>query len=305
MKARRLFLRIVLILTVLLVVVGYPIVAYLGYNFLSLAPTKAAPATPTGSFEDVSFSSRGQNYNVNGFYLPGKPDRPALINIHGWRGSRFQASTLARAEQMRDELGYSVLSIDLSDSTGSTVGNGRISMGYEERYDVLGAYDYLLTRGFAPGRIGLVGESMGATTSLLAAALEPRIRAVWADSPFARPDVVASEQAESFGFPRIVVPGGMVWGLLITGHAMWDANAVDQGPTLAANKTNVQLVHCDKDDFVYYHHSQDLLAAYQAANAEVQLWTVTCTKHATARIAADKDYTAQLDQFFTARLSGS
>ena len=44
------------------------------------------------------------------------------------------------------------------------------------------------------GRIGLVGESLGGTTVLLAAAAEPRIRAVWSDSAYARADTIVSDR---------------------------------------------------------------------------------------------------------------
>lgn len=297
---RRMF-QIGLVLVLLIVLVGYPLVSLLAYNLLSTVATKAAIVNPTGPFENVKFPARGQAYDVYAFYLPGDPARPAIINVHGWRGSRFDPSNVERAEKFR-ALGYTVLSIDLSDSRGETVGNGRIAMGYEERYDLLGAFDYLISRGFTPDRIGVTGQSMGAATSLLAAALEPRIRAVWADSPFARPDVVSGEQAESFGYPRFIVPGGFIVGMLITGKRIWEDAPIEQGQKLTANKTTIQLVHCNEDDFVFYHHSQDILAAYQAANTEVDLWTLVCKKHASGLEAHESEYLARFDAFFKAHL---
>src|SRR5260221_14600804 len=113
------------------------------------------------------------NYQVHAFYMPGKPDAPALINLHGWPSSRHSKVDMDRAIALR-ALGYNVLSIDLQDNGGDTVEDGRLSMGYKERYDVLGAFDYLLTRGFATDKIGLVGVSLGGSTSLMAAGAEPR-----------------------------------------------------------------------------------------------------------------------------------
>lgn len=300
-RARRRIFRVGLVLTLLIVVGGYSIVSVLAYNFISLVSVKDAPQNPAQPFESVKFPSRGQNYDVYAFYMPGDPARPAIINVHGWRGSRFTEDSINRAEKFR-ALGYTVLSIDLSDSRGETVGNGRIAMGAEERYDLLGAFDYMITRGFAPDRIGVTGQSMGAATSLLAAALEPRIRAVWADSPFARSEIVSAEQAESFGFPRLVVPGGMIAGALITGTRMWETAPVDQGAALAVNKQPIQLAHCNEDDFVFYHHSQDILAAYQAAKVEVDLWTQVCKQHVGGLAAYESEYLARFDAFFKAHL---
>ncbi len=55
--------------------------------------------------------------------------------------------------------------------------------GESERHDVLGAVDYLLAEGHKPGHIGVIGASLGASAALMAAAEEPAIAAVVADSP--------------------------------------------------------------------------------------------------------------------------
>src|SRR5260221_10444846 len=98
------------------------------------------------------------NYQVHAFYMPGKPDAPALINVHGWRSSRHSKPDMDRAIALR-ELGYNVLSIDLQDNGGDTVEDGQLSMGYKEGYDVLGAFDYLLARGFTSEKNGIMSIS--------------------------------------------------------------------------------------------------------------------------------------------------
>lgn len=299
-KARR-RLTIALSLIAVLILIAYTVVSYLGYNFLSTVGSKAPIATPQGAYETVTFPARGQDYLVYAYYLEGEAGMPAIIQAHGWRSSRFEPAVLERTAKYRS-LGYHVLSLDLSDARGETVGNGRIAMGIEERFDVLGAFDYLLTRGFAPDQIGVTGESMGAVSVILAAALEPRIRAVWADSPFTRADSVASEQAETFGFPRIIVPGGMLWGVIITGNRIWEDGALAQAARLAENKTAVQLVHCDQDDFVFYYHSAELFEAYRAAGVNVDLWTTKCDKHPRSLEVEGENYLARFDAFFRQHL---
>src|SRR5260221_14638242 len=116
-------------------------------------------------------------------------------------------------------------------------------MGFGERWDVLGAYDYLLSKGFKPNRIGLVAESMGATTSLLAAALEPRIKAVWADSGYSRTDTILGEQAAPMGIPPIIVTGGMVAGWLLSRGGLWGGAPIDAASILAEHKQARYLFH--------------------------------------------------------------
>jgi uncharacterized protein len=294
---------ILLSVVILSAFVLYSLISLQGYDTLSLPNYYNFTATPSGEYQDVSFPSRDQIYQVFGFYLPANSARSqALISVHGYRASRRDDYHLKRAAYLR-ELGYSVLSIDLSDNGGDTKGNGRISMGYSERYDVLGAFDYLLTQGFAPNQIGLVGESMGAATVLLAGAQEPRIRAVWADSAYERADIVVSEQAESAGFPRIIIPGGMVWGWLLAGDHIWEAAPIDAAPTFAANKQAIYLVHCEHDQKVFYHHGIDLNAAYQAAGVDVTFWSVADGPHTSAIVNHRDEYLQRLDSFFQQHLT--
>jgi uncharacterized protein len=281
----------------------YALISLQGYNVLSLLGRHHLTATPAGRYEDVSFHPRNQRYLVYAFFLPAeKTSLQALISVHGYGGDRRDEYHLKRAQYLRD-LGYNVLAIDLSDNGGDTVGDGRASMGYAERWDVLGAYDYLLSKGFQADRIGLVGESLGAATSLLAGELEPHIRAIWADSAFTRADTVISEQTENSGFPRIVVPGGLVWGWLLSGDRLWEADPIDAGPAFAANKQAIYLIHCEPDRRVLFHHGVDLKAAYQAAGVDVTFWDVPDGGHTSAIINHRDEYLQRLDAFFKKHLA--
>jgi dipeptidyl aminopeptidase/acylaminoacyl peptidase len=296
----------------LLIVVAIAILTYIAstaYDVLSLPGGPIPPATPTGKFEDVTFPSRGHNYKVYGFYLPGQPDAPALISVHGWKATRHDKYHLDRAAALRD-LGYTVLTIDLQDNGGDTVEDGRLSMGYKERYDVLGAFDYLLSRGFTADKIGLVGESEGGSTILMAAGLEPRIKAIWEDSGYTRADSVVTEQAQNFGYPPFVVLPGMAWGFLKTGDRIWEVTPIDLGPTFAANKQAVYIIHAEQDTRVLYHHGVDLYNAYQKAGVDVTFWSLPDTDlpdnaHAVAITYHHDEYMKRLDEFFKQHLGTS
>ena len=60
------------------------------------------------------------------------------------------------------------------------------SASFFEKYDALGAFDYLVKRKIPEDKIALHGFSMGGATSILAASIEPRIKALTViDSTFA------------------------------------------------------------------------------------------------------------------------
>src|SRR5258708_23296008 len=107
----------------------YSLACVASYNVFSQVPGLLASGTPSGEYQDVTFPSRGQNYRVYAYYLPGKAHAPVLINVHGYKGTRHDQGELDRAAGLR-ALGYNVLSLDLTDNGGAPIGNGPISWGY-------------------------------------------------------------------------------------------------------------------------------------------------------------------------------
>lgn len=105
--------------------------------------------------------------------------RPVVIVSHGHRGSR--QDMLGIGSGLWRE-GFDVLLYDFRGNGDS--GDGPQSLAHYEQQDLEAAVDLVAElRPAAP--IHLVGFSMGAATSILVAARDPRIRRVVADSPFA------------------------------------------------------------------------------------------------------------------------
>jgi dipeptidyl aminopeptidase/acylaminoacyl peptidase len=306
-RKRRRWRVIVIVSSIMLALfLVYAVVSRIGYNVVVTPNNHWEPLVPEGAYEEVSFPSRGRDYPVYAFLQQGDSDGNgnALINVHGRFSSRHSPYQLERAAMLH-ALGYTVLTIDLSDNGGDTIEDGRSSLGFDEQWDVLGAYDYLLSLGYAPDHIGLVGESMGGATVLSAASHEPRIRAIWADSPYNRADTVLAEQALNADFSPIFIPGGMIWGLLTAGDRIWEVAPINAGETFAANDQAVYLLHCEGDGLVYYHHSVDLDAAYRAAGVDVAFWSVPCQEHTTAMREYTDEYRERLDGFFAEHLAGA
>ena len=295
---RRNLIPLIVIGVILLAVIAYIVVARIAYDTMSLRGTRSPHTVlaPETAYEEVSFPSRGRSYPVYAFWQTTTPDAPVIINVHGYGGSRYQRFIQNRAAVLVN-LGYNVLSVDLSDNGGQTVEDGRISMGFDERYDVLGAYDHLISLGFAPEQIGLVGESMGAATSLMTAILQPSIKIIWADSPFRDAPEVLGEQAGALGFPSFVVSGALVWAQVLANDNIVEASPMQGAASLAENDQSVYLITCVEDQIVNPHHAHDLYADYQAAGVDVQFWELDCTDHATGILFAPDEYVERLSAF--------
>ena len=130
------------------------------------------------SVEAVRFEA-ADGVDLAGWFLTGDPGSPALLLCHDW--GRSKASLTQLALDLNDE-GFHVLALDFrghgaSERRGST-------FGLREKRDVLGALDWLKSRGFEGKRVGVYGVGMGAYAALLAAEGRQRIGVFVLDSPY-------------------------------------------------------------------------------------------------------------------------
>jgi pimeloyl-ACP methyl ester carboxylesterase len=240
-------------------------------------PVETDPSSVGLAYERVSFVPRGAELRLNGWFMPGG-DAGSIVFVHGIGNNRAGDEALAISKELVAH-GYDVLLFDLRGHGGSE--GGRLSGGYFERTDVLGAFDYLVARGERPERIALLGFSLGAATALLAAAEEPRIEAVIADSPYARAsDLIAEEAARRTPVPRAVVPVFLPGANLIA-RTFYGFDLGDLQPVRAVTRLNypILLIHGEADERIPARQSELILAR---AHPESELWLVGGAGHVDA-----------------------
>ena len=168
-------------------------------------------------FESVRLWSRMDHLQIAGWFIPNRGAERAIILVHG-RDASKQNAISGKFSQLAAELhgaGLAVLMIDLR-GHGESEGK-RYTFGVHERRDVLGAVDFLVERGFAPGQIGVLGISLGGAAVIGAAVEERSIGAVVVDSIFADIKMLVQPKwkAES-GLPLFFLPGVfLMWQLLV------------------------------------------------------------------------------------------
>ncbi len=187
-------------------VIAWLLVVGLGLPYLaSVAVTKArtrpderrrtdTPAALGAQYEDVTFESSG--IPLAGWYLPARTRPVTIVITHGLFRSRYE--TLERGVALW-KLGYGVLLYDLR-RHGKNRGEFS-TVGYVERRDVKAAIEFVRQR--APyDRVVLLGVSMGAAASLLAAAEAPEVTAVISDSCFRSFRDAVANDVRYLGLPQ-------------------------------------------------------------------------------------------------------
>lgn len=169
-------------------------------------PTKALPPYWSGyvrdpkvnlahDFQNVEFMSSSGS-KLRGWFVPTKCDIPSrsrhmIVFVHGV--GRDRRAFLRHSECFLLK-GYSCLLFDLSEhglseSLSSPVPRGTL-FGAREQYDVIAAAQFLKTVKGATS-VAVVGTSCGASSAILAAALEPEMAVcVVAENPFTRADTL-------------------------------------------------------------------------------------------------------------------
>ncbi|MBI4233091.1 MAG: alpha/beta hydrolase [Chloroflexi bacterium] len=246
-------------------------------------PLLGSPADLGLEYETVTFPSRQDRLALRGWLLPAAEPRGWVIIIHGQGGNRGSSVLLRMALDLQ-ALGYGTLLLDLR-GHGESAGE-RLSLGYYERHDVLGAVDFLASRGVPRERIVLLGFSLGAAAALLAAKLEPDVAGVISDSSFAElSGIIQREARRRSGLPGLFTPGIILMGQVLHGVRLSEVKPVDAVKQLSFP---VLLIHGALDEVIGPSHSRRLWEATR--NRRSRLWVVPGACHGQTYTIAPGDY---------------
>lgn len=187
-------------------------------------PITSTPAAYGLAYRDVTFYSRVDHLRLRGWFIPGVlPDghltsQRTIIMVHG-TGSNRAAPLLLGLGSALAKRGFAILAFDMRGMGESAP--APLSEGYFEQRDVLGAVDFLRS-GPVPypelGRTHVIagwGDSMGASTMILAAVHEPAVRAIVSDSGFAAivPLLESNTQIPGAFIPSVLLATRILYGI--------------------------------------------------------------------------------------------
>jgi pimeloyl-ACP methyl ester carboxylesterase len=237
------------------------------------------------------------------WWIPAGPDpAPGVVLIHGWESARDR--TLPHA-QVLHAIGMHVLTIDV---------RGHGANGPEVLPMSVGEYALDARAAVAALRdhpevttIGILGHSMGAAGSLVAAASDPDVDAVIA---LAAPADPARLTRQTFRLARLPIPGVVAWPLawLTTrvylqprGHTIASVSA---SHAVRAIRVPVLLVHGTDDGVVPVGDLSRLAATRRAARPDAVTETLTVNGGRHSWLYEYAEYRAVIARFLATYLGG-
>ncbi len=243
--------------------------------------------------ESVGFTS-SDGAELQGWLLSPEPGREfvprsVVILCHGAFENRL--GVIDCAPKLLGS-GFEVLSFDFRARGRS--GGDRSTIGWRETDDVLAAVE--LVRRRRPGaQIGLMGFSMGAAAALMAAASDPGVRAVVADSAYDRLDRGLDRHLRTIFQFAAPVLGAPARALIVRGLGV-DPTTVSplaEAPKLAGRP--VLLIHGSSDFMTDPAGSERIEAAIGPGAA---LWLAPGARHTKARKRLPQDYWSRVGEFW-------
>ena len=204
-------------------------------------------------YENVAVPT-ADGIDLPGWWIParGGAPGPAILLVHGWESARDR--TLPNA-QVLHAAGFHILTFDVRGHGENPPEELPLTAG-EFGVDALAGVRTLLARSDVTA-VGILGHSMGGIGALLAAAAEPRVKAVVAASTPADPYRLTRQ---TFRLARLPLPGPLAYPLAwLTTHVFLNprghtVRSVSASRAIETYQGPVLLIHGDADRVVPYSH---------------------------------------------------
>ena len=272
----------VLLIISLLLLAAFTVVlisGFVGWNIVH--PQKVAlPAFSSNivpDFKNVSFQDVNKTVELKGWLFESGNSDKTVILAHGYQANRlqFKEKSLDMIKAFLSK-GYNVLAFDFRNSGES---GGKITTaGFYEKDDVLGAVQFVKSRGSK--QIFLMGFSMGASASILAAAENPDIKAVIADTPYSDlNELLENSLQEWTTLPAVPFNKVTMLSLrVLTGIDL--AQVSPKNAVANLSPRSLFLIHMEGDKKIPASNSQELYNTYFKLNpGKVELWKTQGSEH--------------------------
>jgi fermentation-respiration switch protein FrsA (DUF1100 family) len=244
------------------------------------------------AYQDVEFAAVDGS-TLRGWFIPSATaSSEAVVTVHGGQSDR---RSFLRHVPMLHRAGYPLLLFDYREHGISDGASRGIAFGWRAHHDVSSAVAYMKdARSFE--RVAVIGTSMGAVSSILAAAGNPAIDVVIAENPFASAADVLGD-AEFFdrlpGWYRELV----AFFVRLHFDVLDEREAIDVVDRIAPRP--LLLMHGTQDQAVAVWQSE---ALFRKAGQPKELWILEGAEHTALFNLAPAEYERRVVGFLDRHL---
>jgi alpha-beta hydrolase superfamily lysophospholipase len=265
-------------------------------------PPAWAPDAVGLAYQPVGVPSDG-SLVLPAWFIPAGPDpAPGVVLVHGWESARDR--TLPHA-QVLHAAGFHVLTFDVRGHGANDAEELPMSVG-EYAADARAAVTAILGRPEVTN-VALLGHSMGAAGSLVAAASDPRVAAVIAVAAPADPYRLTRQ---TFRLARLPIPGPIAWPLAWLTTRVYLKPRHHRASEISATRAvrdiavPVMLVHGADDAVVPVRDLERLAAARRAGRPDAVTETMVVAGGRHSWLYEIPEYRAAIARFLATSLGG-
>ena len=272
--------------------------AYVGWNLTHPVrkPVTKTPESVGLPYQNITFPSRVDHLDLSGWYIKAPHARAIVIEAHGYGQNRDNEKPVLPVAKALYQKNISTLLFDFRDS-GESPGT-MVTVGDLEQRDLFGAVDFAQKLGYK--HIGIIGYSMGASTTAIVGPEDPQVQAIVLDSPFADLVTYLDQSMPVWtnlpNFPFTPV-------LLTEAPLLLGVNPYSVSPEKdIAQMGNRPILFIAGDVDKTIPMENTILLYQRANNPKDQLWIVHGAKHVGSFTVEPKEYLQKVTTFFQTAL---
>ena len=154
-------------------------------------------------------------------------------------------------------------------------------------------------KGHRADQIGIVGNSLGAATALIAFSQEPELSAAFVVSPFDNLPQIIREELKREGYPQFLYFSGLIAARLRGDNISFNNphDAIDH-----ANGRPIFITHGTADERIGVHHAEQLAQRSEENGGNTTIWIVDGYGHVKVAGQRIDEYENRIVSFFDAAL---
>jgi len=281
-------------LLIVTILVYFSISFYALYTLIhpKLKPLTVDPATISRNYEKVNFRSRDDKANIAGWFFKADSSNKTIILVSGSDQNRIDPGF--GSDKVAKDLLANNFNVLMFDFRGRGESDKAVySIGYYEKYDLAGAYDYLLGRGYTPQRIGVISISLGGGTAVLALPLMSQVGGLVLDSSYSDMHSLISRELPG----RSKLPKQFSWGIGLWARIIYRVKFDEMVPKDVLKNYQDRkflIIHGTTDKYVPVQDSLDL----EKSSPKSELWIVSEAGHVKAYEKDPKEYIKRVTNYF-------